>query len=152
MDQGTKRATPREIQRHLFIGSLHREMDKLEAKRANASQALLRDAGVHLDDGCSEDETVDMLVLDGVSPKLARNRVAEALRGRKIAALPTAKGATQRWNFVFEDASGRIWSGSEFGLHVTAATREEAMQKAEELIAPDSDSLETVVDVRPAAN
>ena len=147
MEEGTKRATAREIQRHLFIGSLHKEMDKMEVRRANASQALLRDAGVHLGDGCSVDDAVDMLIAEGVPSQSARSRVAAAASGRKNS---PALASSQKWNFIFEDAAGRIWSGSEFGLHVTASTREEAMQKAEELIAPDSDSLETVVDVRLA--
>lgn len=140
MDPTTiRKATQRDIQRQMFIGSLHKAMDRMEARRAG----LLKQAKSFLDSGCTEDEVSDLLTLEGVPPADARSEVAAAK------AQPKQAAGGDRWDFLWEDAYGRLWRGSEFGQTVTASTKEEAMKKAEAIVVRSSDSMEVVINVEP---
>lgn len=136
---GTRNATQRDIQRQLFIGSLHRAMDQMESRRSS----LLKQAQSYLDSGCTEDEVSDLLTMDGIESSAAREQVKAAKAQPKQAAAGT------RWDYLWEDVNGRLWRGSEFGQTVTASTKEEAMQKAEAIVAPSKDSMEVVLSVSP---
>lgn len=147
IQSSTDRTTAREIQRHLFIGSLHREMDRMEARASTRNASLAAAAEGYLRDGCSRDEAVELLILDGFPADLARNQVGTLLT-REASAQPEEERGTD-WDFYFEDSLGRRCRGSQFGLTVTANSKEEAMEKAAQLVASGDDSKEKVVDAEP---
>jgi hypothetical protein len=151
IESNTRKATAREVQRQLFIGSLHREMDRMETRAATRNAGLAQKASEYLADGCSLDEVVELLILDGYPSDLARSQVGAELSVR-CASLEAEEEETL-WDFTFEDARGHLYTGSQFGLAVTADSKESAMQKAGALLEEEgSDSKETVIDAEPLAN
>jgi hypothetical protein len=138
------KATAREIQRHLFIENLHKQMDAAQSKVSSSQARVVRLASGYMDDGCSPEEIVELLYIDGVSSDIARECIASLSAGTS-----SDKESDCEWDFLFEDANGRIYRGSSIGMTVTAASKEEAMKKAADLVAPNQDSLEAVIDAEP---
>mgnify|MGYP006282954821 CR=1 FL=1 len=136
----TKRATSREIQRSIFSDSLFRELEMMERNAGSRNYRLAAKAMEYQDDGLEPDEIVDMLILDGFPAELSREHVMACAAASQI----DTQG--DLWDFLYEDANGKIWRGSQMDMTVTGETREEAMSNAADLIASGDIQLERIVD------
>ena len=141
----TKRATSREIQRSIFSDSLFRELEIMERSAESRNADLVGKAQQYGIDGLTPDEIVDMLIVDGFPPELCRDYVE---MGRTASAESETEG---EWDFLYEDAHGRIWRGSQLGMTVAGASREEAMSAAKALVTSGDIQLERVIDAERIA-
>jgi len=134
----TKRATSREIQRSIFADSLFKELETMEKSAESRNATLAARALQYCDEGLTSDEVVDMLILDGFPSELSRNYVEME---KEASADPE-----MRWDFLYEDANGRIWRGSQLGFTVAGANRDEAIAAARDLVVSDDIRLERIID------
>ena len=136
----TKRATSREVQRSIFTDSLFKELEMMEKSAESRNATLAARALQYCDEGLVPDEVVDMLILDGFPSELSRTYVSMGM-GKEASADP----GTQ-WDFLYEDANGRIWRGSQLGITVAGATRDEAIAAARILVESRDIRLERIID------
>ena len=134
----TKKATSREIQRSIFSDSLFKQLEDMERSAGSRNASLAAKASEYSEDGLAPDEIVDMLILDGFPSELSRNHVEMGLTARAE--------FEDEWDFTYEDAHGRIWRGSQLGVTVAGASKEEAIAAAEALVASGEIRLERVID------
>ena len=114
-----------QFQRRLFIDSLYKEMDKAAASAQLRNGRLTQAANEYvLEDGLQEDVAVDLLIIDGYDPEQARQCV-HALTPDTMTAADSSV-VTHKFNYVFEDHRGRLFSGRELDNIIEASTKEEA--------------------------
>ncbi len=118
-----KSSTYRECQRHLFIQSLYKELDKAAATADARNDRLSRRAS-HLlfDEKLTKDACVESLMLEGFSGEQARVLV-ESMTPPKES---ETDSVNYKYDYVFEDHRGRIFSGRELGEFVEASSDDEA--------------------------
>lgn len=117
-----KSATARECQRHLFIQSLYRELDKA-SENANTRNSMMVQRANRLlfEDRFSKDACVDMLMIEGFSGDLARQYI-ESVASTK----DSDTEATSKYDYCFEDHKGRIFTGRELDEIIEASSDEQA--------------------------
>ena len=98
---------------------------------------LVARAAQYREDGLDPDEVVDMLILDGFPADLCRSHVE---MGRM------ASVGEDSWDFLYEDAYGKTWRGSEIGIRVGAESKEDAIVLAQTRLADAGILFERVVD------
>jgi len=138
----TKRATSREIQRSIFSDSLFKELEAMERSTESRNTSLGIKAAEYRNEGLDPSDIVDMLILDGFPPALSRQYVETSTAASYI----DMQEECPLWDFLYEDASGRIWRGSQLGMTVTGEDREEAIKNAAALVASGDIQLERVID------
>ena len=137
---GYNRSTSLDIQRNLFLGSLRLALTKIDDIQSN----LMRQASEYLDQGMDCLEAQELLVLDGYDKDLAKaavHKVAENGLEEK-----TEDG--KQFGANFENNQGQIFSHADLGIVITATNHDEAVEKAEEIVANSTAGcLERVIDV-----
>jgi hypothetical protein len=124
------KATGREVQRSLFIsniGKMFADMDRMESVVSSRNAKLDKLASSYLDSGMTAEETVELLVEDGFEVEIVRNYVT-AMN------VDLDDDEEHMWDFAYETVNGNIKRGSDNGLLVSAATREEAMRMAQDIL------------------
>jgi len=91
-------------------------------------------ASSYIDDGLSDSECIEMLIIDGASRESAEGYV-------NIAKKDTVENDENmhEYSFQFEDSYGKVWSSHDIGRTVRAYSDEDAWDKAEEIISDDTD-------------
>jgi len=137
----TKRSTGNEIQRTLFLSSLRQELNKI----ADIHTKIVSSAREYLSQGMNVEETKELLMIDGFDSELIKSCMNQFSHSIDPANIITGK----RWGFDVEDTYGRITTSADLGKVITAASEDEAWEKAEEFITTeDSDKgMERIVEV-----
>ena len=139
-NQGHKRATGRDVQRNLFLGSLRSQLTHLDDIHSN----LMKSASEYLDQGMDYRETQELLILDGHNTEVVKACIA------KLAESPSDEISEEgkKYGFNAEDGAGRTFSHADLGIVITASSENEAWEKAEEIVANSTAGcLERVVDI-----
>ena len=132
-----------ELQRHLFASSLFREMDDLEKKADERNASVFKTAKNYIDDGFSNDDCVDLLILDGYSSQLAKECVASCSQP-----VSHSKEAEQTWDYTFRDSNGKMWSSREVDQPVVASSEEEAIKIAKMIISDGDESSAQIIEIK----
>jgi hypothetical protein len=116
-------STFRESQRHLFVQSLYKELDKAAASADARNARLMKRAdSLIFDEGLSEDACVDSLILEGFSDDKARQYIESVSLTKKT----DSTASTDKYDYTFSDHRGMLFSGREFGELVEASSENEA--------------------------
>jgi hypothetical protein len=114
-----------------FVENLYKNLRKETQSALNYRNKLLSKANNYLDDGVTEEECVELLVIDGVERNIAERYV-------QLAQNSALKGGQYRYSFQFEDVYGKLWSSYDIGKEIYASNEEDAWEKAEEAILSDT--------------
>ena len=116
------RVTPREFQRGLFLSSIREELGKI----ADAHSKVITAARAYAADGMDELEVRELLTIDGYNVQVIDGCM------ERLAAQPVSNTA---WGFELEDAYGRLVSNADMQIHLEAASEDEAIAQAEQIVA-----------------
>jgi len=132
-------STSRDIQRVTFVESLHNSLRKNDVKKALADNTrFLKLAHSYLEDGLDESESIELLMIDGLSRDAAESCVSMASSQIEDAEqLQEEEG--YEYSFQFEDSYGKIWSSYDINRTVRAYSEQEAWVKAENLLIDDDE-------------
>lgn len=119
-----RNTTGRELQRKDFIENLYRSLNKKTKQTLAERDQWIRLASQYIDDGMGMEESVELLMIDGLSRQAATGYVEMVLE----------ESDDSEYSFQFEDSFGRVVSSSDLGKFIRAASEEEAWTKAEEYI------------------
>ena len=122
--------TSRDIQRSIFVESLHRSLKEQGAKLLKYHYRYASVAAAYLEDGLNEPECVELLMVDGLSREAAEGYTSMAVAGE----VPTEDSSLTEYNFIFQDTYGEIWSACDVGKTVMASSEDEAWVKAESIL------------------
>lgn len=118
--------TNRDMQRVLFIENLYASLQKT-AKIMDNNEKFLRIAQSYIEDGLTNAECIELLVIDGLSREAAISCV------ESTEDIQEDDSDLSEYSFQFED-NGRVWSSYDLGYVVKAASDEDAFIKAEKMI------------------
>ena len=124
--------TNRDIQRVSFVESLHASLQKQSARVLEDHERLTTIARAYVEDGLNESESIELLMIDGLSRESAENYIS-------LASCEDYSDGEHEYSFQFEDDYDRIWSSYDINKTVRASNESEAMKKAQELSDPDAD-------------
>lgn len=127
-------STSRDVQRVSFVESLHSNLQKQSARVLKDHERLVTLAKSYVEDGLNESESIELLMIDGLSRESAENYISLAMCENE-----ESSNDQFEYSFQFEDDYGRIWSSYDINKTVRAATDEEAIKKAQDLFDPDVD-------------
>jgi len=126
-------STNRDIQRVSFVESLHASLQKQSSKVLEDHERLTTIDKSYVEDGLNESESIELLMIDGLSREAAENYISLASCEHE-----ESKDLFE-YSFQFEDDYGRIWSSYDINKTVRASNDEEALKMAQELSDPDVD-------------
>ena len=107
-----------------FVNNLYKEL-KQQAKNAiHDREVFISKAKLYLQDGVTDQECVELLVIDGLDRESASNYVKTIIDYGGI-----EEG--EEYSFQFEDIYGNQWSSHDINKTVFASSQEEAWMKAE---------------------
>jgi hypothetical protein len=107
-----------------FVESLYKQLREQTKNAINEQKHFIESASDYLEDGLSEQECVELLIIDGAKRDEALNYIA--MSKNNIGSDET------EYAFQFEDSFGKTYSSFDMGLQVFASTEQEAWEKAEE--------------------
>lgn len=136
------RSTGNDIQSSIFLKSLRQQMDKMASSLRK--DELVKTASSYMNDGCSEKEAEELLILDGFDKELVQSYLS------KLSATQHDENDI-RWGFDLEDSYGKILTHEDLGIEVFAADEKDAMVKAEQMVrqAGSDPDFERVIGVYP---
>ena len=129
-------STNRDVQRVAFVESLHTSMkvsslQKQTEKTIDAHNRFMTIASSYASDGLTESESIELLMIDGISREAAENYVSLAMCEEEM------EQELSDYSFQFEDDYGKIWSSYDLNRTIKASNDDEAWKMAEEMIDPD---------------
>ncbi len=114
-----------------FVENLYKTLRQETKVAMKDREHIVSMASSYLDDGVTESECVELLVIDGISRQAAESYV-------KLVQSHVPQGVGQHeYNFQFEDVYGKLWSSYDIHREVYASSDEEAWERAEEAIFSD---------------
>ncbi|MFA7219536.1 MAG: hypothetical protein WC119_03460 [Synergistaceae bacterium] len=123
-------STKGEIQRLDFVESLYKQMHLQTKSAIEERDRIVATAAMYIEDGVSEEEAVELLVIDGISRDSAESYV-------QLVEANNGLDGNHEYSFQFEDIYGKLWSSYDINRIITASSDEEAWMKAEEAIYSD---------------
>ena len=125
------RSTSEDIRRLAFVEELYKQL-RLHTESAveEHDQTIVKASG-YLEDGVTESECAELLVIDGINRDSAESYVQAAKSNS-----PESEGHYE-YSFQFEDVYGKVWSSYEINNKIQASTDQEAWEKAESKIFAD---------------
>ena len=108
-------------------------MQKQSVKVLKDHERLITIAKSYVNDGLNESESIELLMIDGISREAAENYISLATCEEEDS------NDTFEYSFQFEDDYGRIWSSYDINKTVRASSDAEAIKKAQEVFDPDVD-------------
>lgn len=125
--------TGRNIQRDIFLSSLRKQMDKMSSSMRKGD--LEEAADGYLKEGCTSEEAVELLTIDGFDTDMARSCLERLASKSEV-----LDDDAPQWGFEVEDAYGRTINNFDLDMTITASNEKDAMKKAEELLFSEPDS------------
>ncbi len=124
-----------------FAQSLYREMRRQAINALGDQKKILSKARSYMDDGLTESECIELLVIDGLSRESADSYVQMINYGQY-------ECGNDEYIFEFKDYDGNIYSSSDMGKTIFASSDAEAWQIAEGVIETDEElSAEQIISV-----
>ena len=123
--------TNRDMQRVSFVESLHASLQKQTDKAIDTHNRFMAIASSYISDGLTEAESIELLMIDGISREASENYVSLAMSEENL------KNELSEYSFQFEDDSGKIWSSYDLNKTIKASNDNEAWKMAEDMIDPD---------------
>jgi len=130
----TRPSTSRDVQRATFVESLHNSLKKQAAEAIADHKRFIILANSYIQDNLEEAECIELLMIDGLTREAAESFTSMALTQEEA-----KEERLPQYNFRFEDVFGRIWSSCDIGKTIEASNDNEAWEKAEELLASETD-------------
>ena len=127
--QNSEQATNRDLQRADFIDSLYKTMRAQTREVVAQRDQFIVLVSSYLEDDLSEEECLELLLLDGLTREAAMGYLDIAKVSTKKAAMQNA----EEYSFQFEDPQGRVWNSFDLNLTVLASEGN-AWEKAEEVL------------------
>ncbi len=125
-----KHSTTEDIIRLSFVESLYKELRHQTQSAIDDHNKMIVKASIYIEDGLSDSECRELLVIDGLKREAAESYIQ--LAKSKI---PVTSG--HEYSFQFEDVYGKLWSSYDVGRTVYASSDQEAWEKAETVILED---------------
>jgi hypothetical protein len=123
-----------DVQRVAFVESLHASLQKQTQETVREHERLISLASSYVNDGLSESESIELLMIDGLGREAAENYVSLAACE---SSMDEEENSLPEYIFQFEDESGKIWSSYDINKTIRAASKEEALEKISEIEDPD---------------
>lgn len=117
-----------DIRKIAFVEELYKQLRIQTQSAIEEHDRMVSKASEYLEDGVTESECAELLVIDGIDREAAESYVLAA----KLNA-PAANGQHE-YSFQFEDVYGKVWSSYDINHTVHASCDEEAWEKAENKI------------------
>ena len=136
--------TFRDTQKVIFIEKLRNSLKRQEAKALGEYKKLRKLAASYINDGLSEKECVELLMIDGLTREASESYTSMAMSKKN-------EDAANEYSFRFEDAYGKVWSSYDIGKVIFASSEKEAWEKAGEFLDDEGAHLEPekIVSVDP---
>ena len=135
-------STNRDVQRVTFVESLHNSLKKQATQAIADHKKFTILASNYVEDGLDAEETVELLMIDGLSREAAEGYVS------------MIHGDTEErdddlveYSFQFEDNYGKIWSSYDIGKTIRASDDNDAWAQAEEIICEASEESQKLLSV-----
>jgi len=125
------RSASKDIDNVAFIDNLYKQMKKQTQAAINEHNRMVDMASMYLEDGVTESECAELLVIDGLNREAAANYVQAAKENVK------SLDGQHEYSFSFEDIYGKVWSSYDINHYVYASSDEEAWEQAETTIFAD---------------
>jgi len=116
-----------------FVESLYKQLRKDASKATQSRDKMIAKANNYLEDGATESECVELLIIDGIGRQSAESYVQLAKNNSKS----HLGDDSSEYNFQFEDIYGKLWSSYDIHKVVYASNDRDAWELAEELIFSD---------------
>ena len=124
-------STTEDLRRLSFVESLYKQLRQQTKVAIEDHDRFVSKASCYIEDGLTESECSELLVIDGITRKSAESYVQLAQSNK-----PQLDGRHE-YSFQFEDVYGRIWSSYDINHAIFASSNEEAWEKAEEVMLAD---------------
>lgn len=129
----------RSIQSTLFIGSLMKEMGKLAENKGR----LIEKADEYLSRGCSQDETEELLSIDGFDQDMI-----SAYLTSFSSTEPMESETGSLWGFEVKGSCGDKVTHEDLDIEIRASSKEDAKIKLQAIMDKEKDAgLEEIVNV-----
>lgn len=122
-------STGRDVQRTAFVENLYSTLKKKTASFIEEHNKMARIAKSYMNDGLEDSECAELLMIDCNLSREAAESYVNMAKNSSV-----EEDGLQEYSFQFEDAYGKVWSSYEIGKTIKAASKEEAWDKAEEVI------------------
>ena len=136
-----KQSTGIDIQRAAFVDSLYNSLRQQADSALKDRDKILLEAESFLEDGLSESEAIELLIIDHrISREAAESYIS-------MSSDNDIKSDGNEYSFQFSDDYGKVWSSHDIGKVVYASSDEEAWAKAEQVILEVDSELDSVLSV-----
>lgn len=116
-----------DIRQVAFVDSLHKALKENTYNAIKDHNKIIAKASLYLNDGVTDEECVELLVIDGIPREAASGYVEKAHDENYEDIKP-------EYSFQFEDVYGKTWSSHDINKTVFASNDEEAWGKSEKVI------------------
>lgn len=127
--ENKKSRTIEEIQQLSFVESLYSNLHKKARVAKSKQQKFLKLASSYIEDGLTDEECIELLMIDGLSKESAVSYLEFAKNG--------VSEEDREYSFQFEDQNGNCYSSFDIGIVITASSTEDVWEKAENALESD---------------
>ena len=124
-------STTEDLIRLSFVENLYKQLRQQTKTAIEDHDRMVSKANIYLEDGLSESECSELLIIDGITREAAESYVQLAQENA-----PRIDGRHE-YSFQFEDVYGKVWSSYDINNAVYASSDEEAWEKAETVMLSD---------------
>jgi len=117
--------TTEDLRRVSFVDNLYKQLRQQTKSALEDHDRLMVKANLYLEDGLSESECSELLIIDGISRESAESYVQLAKSNA-----PLSDGKYE-YSFNFEDTYGKVWSSYDVNHAIYASNDEDAWERAE---------------------
>ena len=120
-----------DLRRVSFVESLYKELHLQTQSAKDDHDRLVAKASSYLEDGLTNSECRELLVIEGLNRASAESYIQLAQANK-----PQLDGQHQ-YSFQFEDVYGKVWSSYDINRVINASSEEEAWERAESAMLSD---------------
>jgi len=125
------RSTSEDLRKLSFVDNLYKQLRQQTKSAIEDHNRMIVKASNYLEDGLSDSECAELLVIEGSNRIAAENCVQSAKSNE------AQLDGRHEYSFYFEDVYGKTWSSYDINRVVRASSDEEAWEKAESAILED---------------
>ena len=129
-------STTEDLIRLSFVDSLYKQLRQQTKNAIQDHDRMVSKASLYLEDGLSESECSELLVIDGITREAAASYVQLAQENN-----PQIDGRHE-YSFQFEDVYGKRYSSYDIGKTIRASSDEDAINEAERFLGSVTDEFE----------
>ena len=122
-------STNLDIQRVMFVESLHNSLRKQATKALTEQKKFIVLAKSYIEDGLDEKECIELLMIDGLGRESAESYTTLVLTKES-----DVNEGLSDYSFRFEDENDRVLCSYDIGKTIKAANDEQALEEAEKTV------------------